>query len=414
MRIRFALAGAVLALSSCSLFNEAEAELRTDVPELALYVDAFNASQDRHRVHLTYDANLAAGLSVPGPKPALVIGRYLKSSSARGYFQSLDYLFSELVVNQSAFYAELMDLGNVEGRQLLLPVSFNLPLVIFDKKLDGELSNSFTLDFAELEAQAARRNRETKGSWTAMGFGPRWSPEFLYAAVRLKGAGFREGDPLSWDAGALARGIQFIRGWTERANGSALREDEFQFKYLYLPPAKSVEEGRIAFAAMDSAEFFVIPEERRAALSFRWLAGDGSLPISDGIVYAGICRRSSGKQAAEAFLKWFYSEETQKAILDDARRFRSSELSFGIAGGFSAVRQVNEKLFPLYYPSLLGRLPPAKALAAPGLLPSNWPAMKSEVIMPFLSEATGPDPAGASVDTLASRLQAWLKRQSSN
>lgn len=403
---------AAFAVASCAFFDESVAELRTDVPQMALYADAFNASQDRHWVHVIYDADLAAGLNAPGPKPALVIGRYLKSSSARGHFQSLDYLFSELVVNQSAFYGELLDLGNLDGRQLLLPVSFNLPLIMFDKKQEAQISNSFTLELAELEKLAVASNKETKGSWTALGFGPRWSPEFLYNVVQLKGGSFREGAPLSWDASSLAQGIQYLREWTVRANGSAAREDEFQFKYLYLPPGKSVQEGRIAFAAMDSSEFFVIPEERRASLSFRWLAGDGKLPISDGIVYAGICRRSSGKQAAEAFLKWFYSEDTQKTILDDARRFRSSELSFGIAGGFSAVRQVNEKLFPLYYPSLLGRLPPARSLSAPAILPSSWPAMKAQIVLPFLVAATGPD--GSGTDTLAARIQSWLKRQSSN
>ena len=275
------------------------------------------------------------------------------------------------------------------------------------------MSNSFTVDLAELEEKGAAWNLESKGSWTKMGFGTRWSTEFLYSVMRLFDTNLREGEPLKWDEAALDRGLAFLRGWTERANGSALREEEFQFKYLYLPANKSVQDGRIGFAAMDSAEFFVIPEERRSSLSFRWLAMEETLPVSDGMVYAGICRRARGKNAAEAFLKWFYSEETQKSILEDARRFRAAESSFGIAGGFSAIRAVNEKLFPLFYPSLLGKLPPAKYLEAPPILPAAWPEMKEEVLLPLLLEATGPNPPADPGAALEARLQAWVKRRSS-
>ena len=98
---------------------------------------------------------------------------------------------------------------------------------------------------------------------------------------------------------------------------------------------------------MSSSEFFVISEERRASLAIRWLSRSNSIPVEEDIVYAGICRKGEGRQAAEAFIKWFYSEETQRAILEDAKRYRSIESSFGVAGGFSAIRSVNEKLFPL-------------------------------------------------------------------
>ncbi len=413
LRALFLTVFAVSAMASCGLFDSPVAELRTDVPEMAFYAAAFNASQDRYKIHVHFDDRLAEGLGDSRDKPALAVGRFLKSSESRSNFQSLDYLFSELVINQSAFYPVLLEPGNADGRQLLLPVSFNLPLVIFDREMEPDMSNSFTVDLVELEEKGAAWNLESKGSWTKMGFGTRWSTEFLYSVMRLFDTNLREGEPLKWDEAALDRGLAFLRGWTERANGSALREEEFQFKYLYLPANKSVQDGRIGFAAMDSAEFFVIPEERRSSLSFRWLAMEETLPVSDGMVYAGICRRARGKNAAEAFLKWFYSEETQKSILEDARRFRAAESSFGIAGGFSAIRAVNEKLFPLFYPSLLGKLPPARYLEAPPILPAAWPEMKEEVLLPLLLEATGPNPPADPGAALEARLQAWVKRRSS-
>jgi hypothetical protein len=344
-----------------------------------------------------------------------VIGRYQKSGQSRSSFQALDHLYSDLVVNPNSFYSGLLELGNYEGRQILLPVSFNLPLIVFDRKLEPSMKDGFVIDIADLETLGAELNQSSKAAFTNMGFGPRWSPEFLFSAISLLGAGFREGSPLKWDHAALDASVAYVRAWSERANGSAAKEDEFQFKYLYLPEYRSVEEGRIGFAAMSSSEFFVVSEERRASLSFRWLSRSGSIPVDEGIVYAGICRKGEGRQAAEAFIEWFYSEESQRAILEEAKRYRSIESSFGIAGGFSAIRSVNEKLFPLYYPSLLGKLPPSTYLMPPNVLPAQWPAMKEAVVLPFLLEQTGPNPPeGDRNETLESRLQAWLKRRSSD
>ena len=163
---------------------------------------------------------------------------------------------------------------------------------------------------------------------------------------------------------------------------------------------------------MGSSSFFLIPEERRAGLAFRWLSRDGAIPLDDEVVYAGICRGAKGKQVAEAFLKWFYTEGTQRKILEDARRFRSIETSFGVAGGFSAIRSVNEKLFPLFYPSLLGRLPPGSYLSIPPALPAYWPDLRREVILPFLVDATSAVALENPNGVLESRIQAWMKRRS--
>ena len=133
--------------------------------------------------------------------------------------------------------------------------------------------------------------------------------------------------------------------------------------------------------------------------------------VADDPVYIGIPRRARAKNAAETFLKWLYSEETQRSLLEEARRTRAMESSFGIAGGFSALRTVSEKFFPLYYPSLLGRMPPSSLLRVSPALPSAWPAMKDEAILPFLEEAAG---AAAPTDLKAElerRLLAWQKRR---
>ncbi|MFH2115538.1 MAG: hypothetical protein ABIJ86_13635 [Spirochaetota bacterium] len=404
--------GLAALLTSCSLFESTVAELRTDVPEMAVYAAYFNASQSQFKIHVEYEPELAASLLGNSPKPALVVGKFIKIPEARNAFQSLDHLFSELLLNQSSFYPGLLELGTLEGRQLLLPVSFNLPLIALSKSQETSLPDNFVLSIVDLERLGMEYNQKTKDSFTRMGFGPRWSPEFMYAVIRLHGVDFKPGPTLKWNYLALETGIAYLRAWSERVNESILKEEEFQFKYLYLPAYRSLEEGRIAYAAMGSSDFFLIPEERRSGLAFRWLSKDGVIPLDDEVVYAGICRGAEGKQVAEAFLKWFYTEGTQRKILEDARRFRSIEISFGVAGGFSAIRSVNEKLFPLFYPSLLGRLPPGSYFSVPPALPSYWLDLMREVILPFLIEAMAPVAIEDPNAVLESRVQAWMRRRS--
>ncbi len=412
-------AGVLLAVGAAALLvarlappPEPPAVLWSDVPELALYTELFNAAQSRYRVVIEYKTDLPSALRDSRTPPALAVGRFLKSQSVRDRFQSLDYLFGELLVDQSAFYPELLALGNIEGRQLLLPVSFDLPAIIFARGGEASPKDGFVLGADELVA-AASFNKKKGASFTRMGFSARWNTDCLVVLAGAFGAAFREGKPLSWSDAGLAAAIERLRAMSATANGSAGAEDDFQFKYLYTPAYKYIAEGRALYAYMRASEFFLVPEEKRYPLDYRWLAERGAVPVSEGVVFAGIPRAGKSKAAAEAFLKWFYREENQKAMLERARTSRALEGSFGVAGGFSAVRAVNERVFPLYYPALVGHLPPADSLSPPNILPSDWPAIKSTVLAPWLLEATAREqnPKQSPSQELGARLAGYAKRE---
>ena len=57
---------------------------------------------------------------------------------------------------------------------------------------------------------------------------------------------------------------------------------------------------------------------------------------------------------------------------------------FGIAGGFSSLKPITEKVFPQYYPLLLSHLPQNSILKTPLILPANWETLKREIIFPYL------------------------------
>ncbi len=402
-----------LILCACSLEDSGPSVIWTDAPEMSLYAELFNAAQSRYRMDVQYKADLAGAVRDSDLAPDLAIGRYLKSSIVRDRFQSLDYLFGELTVNQAAFYPSLLGLGNLGGRQLLLPVSFDLPAIVFAREGQANSGGKFLLGLEDIAAEAGAWNKLKNGSYTRMGFSPRWGPDFLVYAAQALGADFREGRPIAWNEAGLDSAVEKLRGWTQAANGSAANEEDFQFKYLYTPAYKYLADGRALFAFMQASDLFLVPEEKRASLDYRWYAQGGLVPVSSDIVFAAIPRGAHNKPAAEAFLKWFYRDDNQKAMLENGRKTRAIEGSFGIAGGFSAVRSVTERVFPLYYAALVGHLPPSEALAAPGVLPNDWPELQGKVVAPWLlaTSAIGPGSPGKPGDELAARFAVYSKNR---
>jgi hypothetical protein len=409
-------------LASCSGAREGGAVVWTDVPELAVAVELFDSLPGRRSgpssVELHWKPQLAEALRSAKELPALAVGRYLGGARSRKLFATLDYLLGKGGLSRNAFYPELLEAGVVGGRRILLPLSFNLPVIVFSRGL-AAAGDGFTLSLPEMLSQSSAYNRKEGGAFTRMGFSPRWDGRFLVTALQASGAGFAEGRELSWNQRGLEAALGEISDWTYRANGQAALEDDFQFKYLFAPPYRYVDEGRTLFASMDSSDFFVAPEARRAGLDFRWYGREGRITLSDGPAFAGILRGAQGRKAADAFLRWLLTPEAQRAILERSRRARVLEYSFGFAGGFSSLRSVNEEIFPAFFPGLVGHAPPATLLAAPANLPGDWPALEAAVVAPWAVEATARGAAltgeivpAASTAELAARIEDYRKRGS--
>jgi hypothetical protein len=81
-------------------------------------------------------------------------------------------------------------------------------------------------------------------------------------------------------------------------------------------------------------------------------------------------------------------EETQRAILERNKNMKLNTATFGIAGGFSAIKSVNDRVFSQFMPILMGNLPVAEYLQSPNILPAHWEDIKERVIIPYLKEAT--------------------------
>ncbi|MDR1900277.1 MAG: extracellular solute-binding protein [Treponema sp.] len=377
-------------IAACILFSCAAggetAILWTDRDEFAIYAEYFNAGQDRYKVETRYFDSPAQRLTGTGENPDIVVGSWLKSASTRTLFRPLDGFLRNDTIPPEGFYARILQLGNIDNKQYLLPVSFNIPALIFFRGRDEPPSNPFTIGFEEMKRRGREYNVEQKGVFTRMGFSPLWNDQFLFVTAALFNSSFREAAPLAWDAQALERSMSFVRDWIAEANSSVQAVEDFSFKYFYDPPAKLVLSGRILFAYMESDALFTLMAERRSDLDFRWIAENDTIPMIEGTVYYGIYKKGKAKKAAAAFTRWFFQAETQRMLLERSRDNRMLETGFGIGGGFSAMRQVTEQIFPQFYPILLGHMPPKDFLSPPHILPRNWTAIKEKVILPYLHE----------------------------
>ncbi|MDR2376651.1 MAG: extracellular solute-binding protein [Treponema sp.] len=400
--------GAILGIFiSCNADRARGAVLWTDQTEFAIYADQFNSTQDRYKVEVRYFDSPVQKLAQGLEYPDIVVGNWLKSASTRTLLEPLDKLLKDQSLNEDYFYPRLIALGKIENHQYLLPVSFNIPALVFVRGNESLISNPFTIGLEEIKTLGKEYNQEN-GGYTRMGFSPAWNDEFLFVTAKLLGAGFREAAPLAWDAQALERAMIYNQQWIKEANTSIQQVDDFTFKYFYDPPAKRLVSGHILFAYMESAELFTMAQERRSTLDFRWIAEANTIPLNEDTVYYGICKKGKARKAAEAFTCWFFQPETQTLLLESARNQRISEISFGIAGGFSALRNVTEQVFPRFYPILLGHIPPEDQLVPPNVLPGNWPALKEKVILPYMHDRIRHDNK-EDVAPLEQRINDWIR-----
>lgn len=385
-----------LILTSLPLFsaacsrNENPVIIWTDRAEFASCMELFNSSHENTKVVVIYKE--MPSRSLPPSKdedvPDIIIGSWLKNSRTRKEFSQIDYLFSEGALKKSDFYTKLLEYGSVSSRQYLLPVSFNLPQVIFSKKNESLVNDDHILSLDDIKTAAGSFNSKNKNnSYTAMGYGPSWDREFIYLVSKIYGTDYREkGNSFSWNQKALDASMAYLKEWTRARNTDTETEQNFQFKYLYMPKERQVTENRSLFAFMESDVFFKLGEQKSENISYRWVCQEGKIPVEDSIVTLGLYKHGKNTKEAEKFISWFFKEESQRALIERREKMNLDTNSFGIAGGFSSIRSVTEKVYPAFYRQLRENLIPADMLVTPNILPGRWNSLMEQVIYPYLQE----------------------------
>jgi ABC-type glycerol-3-phosphate transport system substrate-binding protein len=422
MHKRYALLATLVAISvviitlvimACNINYKKPIIIWTNQAEFATYVELFNASQNTVKAVVVYKKNPVEAFppSEDEQVPDIVIGKWLKNEKIRRNFMPIDYLFTDQHINKHIFYPQLLALGNIDNKQYLLPVSFNLPAVVFSNKNKDIIKTNYMIDPDQIRDTAALVNTLTgKNSYTKMGFAPRWTPEFLYQMMKTMGANFAESsDIFSWDQEAVNKTVTYLKNWTESCNTSTSAENDYKFKYLYTPELDWISSDRCLFAYTTSNKLFQVTPEKLKSFDYRWIDKDDKILIDDDIISMGMYKYSKNIPAAEHFIIWFMTEDNQKTMLKWKESLNLYTRTFGIADGFSSIQSVNERVYPIFYQGLFGNLPIAEKLKTPNILPAKWESIKEKVLIPYMESAINTEDNDKKV-SIQSLLANWKKQ----
>jgi ABC-type glycerol-3-phosphate transport system substrate-binding protein len=391
-------------LASCGLLSEPSVKLLTDRAELAAYVERYNARQDSVRVELEYSE--VPYQSVLDGRPAdAVVGEWLSTPQLLDRFDSTADILKPGRIDPSWFYPGLLSMGSKDGRPVLIPISFDLPAVVFSRPdVKTELPALF-MPLELMKSMSASFNTAGKTGIASMGFSPLWNQDFLTCASALFGARFRagRGGLPAFDPEGVAKTLEYVRGWVTEVNGGFDQDSAFAQRNLVQPWYKLVSNRKVLFSLVPFSEFLAVPEDKRRDLDFRWLSSGSLIPALDDVLFAGVLRSGRNRKGAKAFLEWFFSQQNQRSFLDVSQARRIGV--FAVTNGFSALKSVNERDLPQKYPVTLGHVPPENMLVFPETLADNWLKVRDEVIRGWFVDAI----SGKDTGTLEKRIDEWQK-----
>ena len=385
----------------------------TDSSDFAPYIEYFNRNHSQKAV-LVYKENPAGSLPPAQDEtpPDLVIGSWLINEHTKKFFEPVDYLFERKYLSSQDFYKILLDSGKFSNRQYLLPVSFNLPAIIFAGTNENLIEDNYTISLKQLKrAGEAYNKKNTKGAYTRMGFAPESSDDFLYLVAKIQGADFKEarGNTFTWNSTALLETIHFLNDWITEANSSSQTETDFIYKYLSVTDDKRVTQGRTLFAYTTSDRLFRFSKETLAKLDYRWIQYQNQLPVEDSMLMMGIPKEARNHNGAALFISWFYQSQTQQELLERKFSMHLDTNKFGIADGFSSIKEVNDRILPVYYTRVLSNIPQADKFKVYEKKPLRWEATKHKIIIPFIKDTLASD-GSKKVLTIEERYTDWKKQ----
>ena len=402
--------------SGCKLKESDTVLIWTNKSEVVSYAELFNASQDKFKVVIAYKDQLS--LSLPPAKdektPDIVIGTGIRNERTKKNFIPIGYLLHSPRLKKSNFYESVLDVGKIGKSQYLLPISFNLPIIILAKENSDMLSNDYFISLDELRDVSVKYNHKNQnGIYTSMGFSPRWNPDFIYNVAKMQDVDFKSFEKydkqFSWNKTKLDETISYLKNWTTTNNTSSTAEDDYSFKYLYMPAYKLVSENRCLFQFSSSGDFFSLPEDKVVGLEYRWLSYNDKIPVEDDVAFIGIYKKSANTKNAENFIFWLMNEENQKKIIERKHQMKSNSLTFGMLGGFSALKNVNEKTLTIYIPMLRKNLPISDYINPINVYPEQWSSIKESVLYPYLLDAIATD-LQKEPETIDDRMKRWKKQ----
>lgn len=391
------------ALLFCGLLISCRTEMTrclSSSPDLAFFAEQFNISQRQHKVEFIYTGNCREELQGEN-LPDLVIDWNITDTA-----EQLDYktLRSELG-KKSQYYRALLKSGEVRGRQKLVPLSFNLPLLSYNHN-PGRPEFPLVLPLQEVSNHAAAFNKKHSRAYSRIGFSPAWSRDSLYLAYKVFGLQYADlPEGFTVDKESLIKAEASVNSWLESLIPDPKQAQLFNDKYIYTEGYRLLEDRRVLFFYYPANAYFRINEQNRRRLLFSWITDGESIPVDEKVLYAAIPDKSPNSAGASAFLTWLLRPGTQRLLLQ--AKNSSGKDSFGLFEGFSSIRLTNEEVFPQIYPQLKERMPTEQQLIFPVNSPAGLIDAREELISNWMMERL----LGKNELELAAALDKWQKQQ---
>lgn len=379
--------------------------------EIARYVELFNSTHKDIKVVLEYKENPA--LEIQGESyPDIIAGSWLRTERTSKNFKNISSIFDSGFKEES-FYPQFLKAGKVRKKQFLLPLSFNLPVIIFSTENEKYISDDYVISIEAMKEScvAFTQTSDDKSKITQTGFPVLVNSDFVNLSAKLFGAKFHKTKTsISWNEKELEESVNFLRNWIKETNINSQLESDFAYKYLSMPSYRQVTTGRCLFSFMQSDTLFSLSPAHLVNIGYRWISKNKNLPVNDSLNMIGISAKSTHVKEAKEFLKWLLSTETQKQIIEMKFTSMLDTDTFGIAGGFSSLWEVTEQILPSHYTMLMTNIPQKDSLEIPEQLPTNWETIKSRIITPYLLQASSSE-NDATLMPLSERMKVW-ERQS--
>jgi hypothetical protein len=348
--------------------------LLTDEIDSVVAAELFNKQSDDIKIIVHYQPDLVKVLYSGKINADIVIGHDLNSPSINKKMISL---------RSTANKHDLYDFMLITNRKIrLLPLSFDLPVILFSETNGQNLNNPQLIGSPELKELGRSFNQKGPNGMTRVGFLPLRYDEFLYMTAVSHGSDIRlSGKTLQYNEPALLETITFLEDWSQTENGGSEKEKKFIEKYGYIPDVRLLEDKKILFSLSGLSDFLELPEHDRDPLDFRYFSFGNTIPVNK-MVYFGIPSGSLKSGKSKKFLAWLLMPETQKSLMEYKQKKRMGR--FGFFGGLSTLPEVNEAIIGKVYPVMLGRIPDSKYLEVPPESGDNWLSIKKQVIIPWI------------------------------
>jgi len=349
-----------------------DVKLLTDRAELALAAEIYNVENDGARITLSYTESISAE-KIRFENPDVIIGKNLSSIDVTYLLRRMKHVYP--------VYETLQD--SQEGRTHLIPLSFELPLIMGRSEIMSKLPDPILVRADELrEASRAFSVLSKDGRLLRLAFSPSWNQDFLLDVLATKNPEPFSVDMESIDEESINQTVMDIRDWIIEGAGDIESDIQFSNRYRYIPDEVSVLNGRILFARTDFEYWNSLPDVINRELDIRYFGGKRSIPVVS-VVRAGIPKRAKSVRAAEDFIEWLMLPSTQSQLM---KSWESAGITvFGFLGGLSSLQEVNQTVMAQHFPRI--KTPESQFFLAPRYLPIRWARTRGEVIIPWLETA---------------------------